>query len=147
MGYLDLKEEKEIVLYHCMSALYADFSFQTFAAEQEVAHVVAEGTADVAAAVGQSAGQAAAVEGSKGVGAAAAGEGQFKLRGNVPTSAGEKDFTCTNVSALDRPLCSGNICTERTAHESRPREEGEDLTFVPCRLTSVGCPHYRPGPA
>lgn len=107
---------------------------------------MAEGAADVAAAVRQSAGQAAAVERSKGVGAAAAGEGQFKLRGNVLMSAVEKDITCTNVSALDRPLCSGNICTEKTAHESRQREEGEDFTLVLCRLTSAGCPHYRPGP-
>lgn len=75
MGYLDLKEEKERVLYQCTSALWPDSSFQTFAAEQEVAHVVAEGAADVAAAVGQSAGQAAAVERPKGVGAAAAEEG------------------------------------------------------------------------
>lgn len=107
---------------------------------------MAEGAADVAAAVGQSAGQAAAVERPKGVGAAAAGEGQFKL-GNVLMSAGEKDITCTNVCALDRPLCSGNIYAERGAHELRQREAGEDFTVVLCRLTSAGCPHYRPGPA
>lgn len=91
---------------------------------------MAEGAADVAAAVGQSAGQAAAVERPKGVGAAAAGEGQFKLRGNDLMSAVEKDSTCTNVSALDRPLCSGNIYTEKTAHELRQREEGENLSCV-----------------
>lgn len=28
-------------------------------------------------------------------------------------SAVEKGITCTNVSALDRPLCSGNIYTEK----------------------------------
>lgn len=112
MGYLDLKEEKERVPHHCTSAFLTDSSFQTFAAEQEVAHVEAEGAADVAAAVGQSAGQAAAVEGPEGVGAAAAGRGEFKLGGNVPMSAVEKDITCTNVSASDRPLCSGNIYRE-----------------------------------
>lgn len=41
----------------------------TSASEQEVAHVVAEGAADVATAVGQAAGQTAAVEGSKRVSA------------------------------------------------------------------------------
>lgn len=40
------------------------------AAEQEVAHVVAEGAADVAAAVGQATRQTAAVERTEGVGAA-----------------------------------------------------------------------------
>lgn len=42
----------------------------TLAVEQEVAHVVAEGAADVGAAVGQGARQAAAVERAEGVGAA-----------------------------------------------------------------------------
>lgn len=42
----------------------------TLAAEQEIAHVVAEGAADVAAAVGQGTRQAAAVERPEGVGAA-----------------------------------------------------------------------------
>lgn len=42
----------------------------TLTVEQEVAHVEAEGAADVAAAVGQRTRQAAAVEGAEGVGAA-----------------------------------------------------------------------------
>lgn len=46
----------------------------TLAAEQEKAHVVAEGAADVVAAVGQGAGQTAAVEGAKGVRAEGDGE-------------------------------------------------------------------------
>lgn len=41
----------------------------TLAAEQEIAHVVAEGAADVAAAVGQRARQTATVEGTEGVSA------------------------------------------------------------------------------
>lgn len=41
----------------------------TLAVEQEIAHVVAEGAADVATAVGQGARETAAVEGTKGVGA------------------------------------------------------------------------------
>lgn len=41
----------------------------TLTAEQEVAHVEAEGAADVAAAVGQGTRQAATVEGAEGVGA------------------------------------------------------------------------------
>lgn len=134
MGYLDLKEEKERVPYRCTPAFQTDSSFQTFAAEQEVAHVVAEGAADVAAAVGQSAGQAAAVERSKCVGAAAAEERHFKLRENVLLSAGETDLTCTNVSALDRPPCSGNIYAEKTAHELRQREEGRRSAL--CRVVS-----------
>lgn len=51
----------------------------TSAVEQEVAHVVAEGAADVAAAVGQRAGQAAAVEGSERVGAAGTQKEEFPL--------------------------------------------------------------------
>lgn len=43
--------------------------FATLAAEQEVAHVGAEGASDVAAALGQSTGETAAVERAEGVGA------------------------------------------------------------------------------
>lgn len=42
----------------------------TLAFEQEIAHVVAEGAADIAAAVGQGTGETATVEGTKCVGAA-----------------------------------------------------------------------------
>lgn len=44
--------------------------FDTLAAEQEIAHVVAEGAADVATALGQGTRQTAAVERAEGVGAA-----------------------------------------------------------------------------
>lgn len=50
----------------------------TLAVEQEVAHVVAEGAADVGAAVGQGARQAAAVERAEGVGAAETKNNIFK---------------------------------------------------------------------
>lgn len=46
-----------------------DAESATLAVEQEVAHVVAEGAVHVATAVGQRARQAAAVEGTKRVGA------------------------------------------------------------------------------
>lgn len=47
------------------------------AAEQEIAHVVAEGAADVAAAVGQGTRQTAAVERTEGVGAAETWKDEF----------------------------------------------------------------------
>lgn len=46
----------------CVEVWYTGRRLPTLAAEQEVAHVVAEGAADVAAAVRQGARQAAAVE-------------------------------------------------------------------------------------
>lgn len=52
----------------------------TLAVEQEVAHVVAEGAADVGAAVGQGARQAAAVERAEGVGAAETKKKTFSRR-------------------------------------------------------------------
>lgn len=78
----------------------------TLTVEQEVAHVEAEGAADVAAAVGQRTRQAAAVEGAEGVGAA-----ETRKRRNdheVPLFSKWRlgaTTTCTGVSSLDRPRC------------------------------------------
>lgn len=61
------------------SASPARPAFRTSAVEQEVAGVAAEGAAHVAAAVGQRAGQTAAVERPKGVGAVGTGRRRIPL--------------------------------------------------------------------
>lgn len=48
---------------------HSEEAFATLAAEQEIAHVVAEGAADVATVVGQHARETATVEGTEGVSA------------------------------------------------------------------------------
>lgn len=81
----------------------------TFAEEQEVAHVVAEGDVHVAAV--ELAGQAAAVEGGDGVGAVR-GRGEAS-----PSPAGKHERitrdpdrtpTCTSAAVWGRPPCSGS---------------------------------------
>lgn len=89
---------------------------QTLAAEQEVAHVVAEGAADVAAAVGHGTREAATVERSKCVGAATAKRQEVRklkrlnLNKIKPPRDTGADVTCTGVFAWDHPRCSRNIC-------------------------------------
>lgn len=77
----------------------------TLALEQEVAHVAAEGTADVATAVGQGARQTSAIEWTEGVGTTETKRKTCKIHNHIDVwmkglrSAAANSITCINAFA------------------------------------------------
>lgn len=118
----------------------------TLALQQKVAGVAAEGAAHVAAAVGQRAGQTAAVERAKSLGAVGTGRQPVQRWPRLPAWA-LKDVP----RYLYRCLRVGPSSVLRKYLQTHARALNLPGPPVPSRLvsslTSAGCPRRRPGPA